>query len=119
MRRLLGIIRTQVTRARFKPDKVYGGTYTEMARYLVDKYGIQRAYVHSMLYDIFRYIEMETMSGPRGIFTVPRFGRFERREIQHGEGTESTSSIVMRFTRSAVRRGGTYVDFEDEEWVDE
>lgn len=103
-----------------RADTRFGNRYTDLGHYLASKYGIHRDNVTGILSDIFRYIEMETLQGERGIFTVPRFGRFERRDVNHGEYNGGThTSTVMRFTRSAVRRGGTYIDWEDPEWVEE
>lgn len=119
-RQLRYIAKAEVSTRRLphRTHRTYGGTYTELVRYLADKYGVRMPSVRAMLDDAFRYVEMEALGGERGIFTVPRFGRFERREIQHGEYSGgSHSSTVLRFTRAAVRRGGTYIDFDDEEWV--
>jgi hypothetical protein len=126
-RQLATLVTTQVSHQRragtrgTRFNQVYGPTYSELAKYLVDKYGIRKPYIHALLYDVFRYIEMEVLSGAKGAFTVPRFGRFLRREVTHGdgEGGRATTDVVMRFTRANVKRGGSYIDFEDEEWVDE
>lgn len=118
-RQLVGVVKTEVSKQRYNAAyaRVYGRTYSELARYIIDKYGIRKPYVHAILHDIFRFIEMEVMAGERGIFTVPRFGRFERSKVKGGFLEEEHDAI--RFNRAAIRRGGTYIDFEDEEWVDE
>lgn len=121
MRRLTHVIQTRVRRrinAAFKTS--YGHRYQDLTRYITDKYGLHPEDARSIVFDIFRYIEVEVLRGSLGRFTIPRFGRFERRAIQHGEQQGGTySSIVMRFTRAAIRRGGTYIDFDDEEWEDD
>lgn len=117
-RQLTHVVLTKVSSKRINArfSTVYGEKFSDMTRYITDKYGIYPGHVRAIVNDIFRYIEMETLGGQRGIFTIPRFGRFERRDIQGGIHGKST---VLRFTRAAVRRGGTYIDFEDEEWLDE
>jgi len=117
-RQLSYVVRTEVSKRRYNArfGTVYGGRFTDAVKYLSDKYGIRFKHMTAIAHDLFRYIEMEAMLGERGIFTIPRFGRVERREMQGGVHGKST---VLRFTRSAVRRGGTYVDFHDEEWVDD
>lgn len=97
-----------------RQDTLFGSRYTDLGHYLSSKYGIYRNDVTAICEDIFKYIEMEVLAGS-GRFTVPRFGRFERREMQAG----NERVTVMRFTRSAVRRGGTYIDWDDPEWVSE
>lgn len=99
----------------------YGPKWKDLTEYLTRKYGIDGRDVNAMLFDIFRYIEVEVLRGG-GVFRIPRFGRFERREIQHGdplEPGEVVSSIVMRFTRKDIKRGGSYIDWEDDEWEEE
>lgn len=127
-RRLTHIITTQVSHsrgegARGRPgrfDRTYGSNYTELVRYLRDKYGIREKFITSILFDVFRYIEMEVLAGA-GAFTVPRFGRFLAREVTHGCGEKgvSESNIVMRFTRKNLKPGHSFIDFEDEEWLDD
>jgi len=116
---------TQLMHARVRPsrgavkDRPYGASWHEMARYLSTKWGVDINDTRAMMRDIFRYIEMEVLAG-EGAFTVPRFGRFERREVIHGEGEEDvvTTTTVMRFTRRNVKPGNSFIDWEDEEWED-
>jgi hypothetical protein len=81
--------------------------------YLVAKYGLYPADATSILFDVFRYIEAEVMRG-EGKFTIPRFGRFERRNIHSVAGV----TPVLRFTSKDVSAGRHLRDFEDEEWVE-
>lgn len=116
MRRLTHVVQTRVRRrinAAFQSR--YGHHYKDLTRYITDKYGLHPADARAIVVDIFRYIEVEVLRGPLGRFTVPRFGRFERREVQGNKDRH----IVMRFTRASVKRAGSYIDFEDEEWEDD
>lgn len=121
-RQLTHVVQMRVPQRRYagaRFDKVYPDTYGGLACYLRDKYGIDKPDAHRILHDVFRFIEVATLAGASGSFTVPRFGRFERREVRHSGGSDGSSvtSTLLRFTRAHVRQ--TYIDFEDEEWVDE
>lgn len=94
-------------------DKRYGGSINDMVAYLTAKYGILPMYTRAIVHDIFRYVEMEALAG-RGSITIPRFGRFERRQVDTGAAGLRT---VLKLERKDAKQ--TYIDFEDEEWVDE
>lgn len=94
-------------------DKRYGGSVNDMVSYLTAKYGILPMYTRAIVHDIFRYVEMEALAGS-GSITIPRFGRFERRQFNAGPAGFRTA---LKLERREVKQ--TYIDFEDEEWVDE
>lgn len=109
--------RTQQPHAKLA-GKVYGHRYTDLGSFIMQKYALTENDARALLADVFRYIEMEVLAGCGG-FTVPRFGRFERRAVAHGMPDGSTvTDVVMRFSRKDVKRGGSYIDFEDPEWVE-
>lgn len=120
-RQLTHVVQMRVPKRRYagaRFDKVYGDSYGQLACYLRDKYGIDKPDAHRIIHDVFRFIEMAVLAGETGGFTVPRFGRFERREVRHSGGPDGSveSSVVLRFTRAHVKQ--TYIDFDDPEWVD-
>jgi len=126
MRRIIrGVMTRVLTRRRGPTERLFGHRYTDLGNYISSKYGINRDDVTAILFDIFRYIEMEVLAGERGLFHVPRFGTFTRRDIGHGQEGDVVTSTVMRFTRSGIHRpqsdghNGTFIDWDDEEWVDE
>lgn len=93
--------------------RTYGGSFGDLVAYLTAKYGIQHPYTRAIIHDVFRYVEMEALAGG-GSITIPRFGRFERRQVDTGTAGLRT---VLKLERKDARQ--TYIDFEDEEWVDE
>ncbi len=119
MRRLVQRISARLRTYNPSPatSRAFGHRYTDLADYISSKWGINRQDVGFILSDIFRFIEIEVLRGS-GSFSVKSFGRFDRREMQGGSGPDDRVT-VMRFTRSSVHRGGSYIDWEDEEWDDD
>jgi hypothetical protein len=114
MRRLTHVIQlergTQKRQPRFQG--VYGATYTDLLRYLRDKYGLRERDVSSIVRDIFNYIEHEVLLGV-GKFRIPKFGTFEVRK-----STQNTR--IMRFLRRNITAMGTgFTQQADDEWIDD
>jgi hypothetical protein len=104
----------------WKPNKrkqfLYGTGINDLVRYLSEKYGIRPKSARDIVNDVFRYIQVEVLSGEEGVFTVPRFGKFFRALMRHGLSDGSVQeSIVLRF-RSAEK--SSWFGRDDPEWVD-
>lgn len=94
----------------------YSNDHEDLVAYLRRKHGLDDREARAILRDTFRYIETEVMCGKAGFMAVPRFGRFERRNFTNMWGT----GLVLKLDRRAVSKNGTsYLNKEDEEWVDD
>ena len=112
MRRLTHVVQLERSGQRRKPqfNGVYGATWTDLQRYLRDKYGLRERDVGAIVRDVFRYIEYEVLIG-EGVFRIPKFGTFARRL------STSKTSIIRFYRRNITAMRTGFIHEADEEWI--